>query len=345
MLVSDADEDDDVDEGHSADQARVVKKKEEVTISEDERPATPEPEWTIPPNDFPKQRPSGAMPSQTRTGKEKLCKANLEGPAFNLVKAFQKNNVFLQFQMDECHKLLTNKENCSSKLRSYQTSINLNVLIGMQLNIPKRKIRRLSPKQEPFIYRDEMTRESLLRLNEIHKFSDRDGADKKDGANTFITVIEKRHTDQEDSFESESFDGKVRYNSHDPAKTKGLPQGEQSTVSIEVHLDHLKMVMEYGVTSNGIVKSITQMLRTHYIVMKLRRSHIGFSGTGSLPSGCVDLTGDEDPTDEDGDIGMGDSIGVSASLGGEIFRGKNIGNSNLGDSDNTRDGGKIVGGA
>ncbi|GKA91793.1 hypothetical protein Tco_0813718 [Tanacetum coccineum] len=44
-----------------------------------------------------------------RTGKKKLYKADLEGPAFNLVKAFHKNNVFLQYQMDECHKLLTNK--------------------------------------------------------------------------------------------------------------------------------------------------------------------------------------------------------------------------------------------
>ncbi|GJX48181.1 retrovirus-related pol polyprotein from transposon TNT 1-94 [Tanacetum coccineum] len=44
-----------------------------------------------------------------RTGKKKLCKADLEGPAFNLVKAFHKNSVFLQYQMDECHKLLTNK--------------------------------------------------------------------------------------------------------------------------------------------------------------------------------------------------------------------------------------------
>ncbi|GKF40077.1 hypothetical protein Tco_0120138, partial [Tanacetum coccineum] len=35
------------------------------------------------------------------------------------------------------------------------------------------------------------------------------------------------------------------------------------------------------------------------------------SGTGSLPSG-------RDPTDEDGDIGMGDSTRVSMSLGGEI---------------------------
>ncbi|GKA29966.1 hypothetical protein Tco_0716211, partial [Tanacetum coccineum] len=59
-----------------------------------------------------------------------------------------------------------------------------------------------------------------------------------------------------------------------------------------------------------------------------------------------DLNGDEDPTDEDGDIRMGDSIGVSASLGGEIFSGgKKCQESNIGDSDNTGDGGKIVGGA
>ncbi|GKC69802.1 hypothetical protein Tco_1115685, partial [Tanacetum coccineum] len=49
-----------------------------------------------------------------RTGKKKLCKADLEGPAFNLVKAFHKNSVFLQYQMDECHKLLTNKVDWSN---------------------------------------------------------------------------------------------------------------------------------------------------------------------------------------------------------------------------------------
>ncbi|GJW64940.1 hypothetical protein Tco_0116824, partial [Tanacetum coccineum] len=75
-------------------------------------------------------------------------------------------------------------------------------------------------------------------------------------------------------------------------------------------------------------------------------SATSFSGTGSLPSGCVDLTSDEDPTDEDGDIRMGDSTCVLASLGGEIFSGrKKCQESNIGDSDNTGDGGKIVGGA
>ncbi|GKG21948.1 hypothetical protein Tco_0384543, partial [Tanacetum coccineum] len=104
-------------------------------IPESERPATPELEWTIPPNDFPELEHNWAnayaimykVPEENkiqrktydigsfikwfcrRTGKKKLCKADLEGPAFNLVKAFHKNNVFLQYQMDECHKLLTNK--------------------------------------------------------------------------------------------------------------------------------------------------------------------------------------------------------------------------------------------
>ncbi|GKB99718.1 hypothetical protein Tco_0985855, partial [Tanacetum coccineum] len=54
--------------------------------------------------------------------------------------------------------------------------------------------------------------------------------------------------------------------------------------------------------------------------------------------GVVDLTGDEDPTDEDGDIG------VSVSLGVEIFlEGKKSQESNIGDSDNTRDDGKTAG--
>ncbi|GJS12105.1 hypothetical protein Tco_0368901 [Tanacetum coccineum] len=49
--------------------------------------------------------------------------------------------------------------------------------------------------------------------------------------------------------------------------------------------------------------------------------------------GVVDLTGDEDPTDEDGDIRMGDSTGVSMSLGGEISSGGNKSReSNIGDS-------------
>ncbi|GJX57417.1 hypothetical protein Tco_0287314 [Tanacetum coccineum] len=62
--------------------------------------------------------------------------------------------------------------------------------------------------------------------------------------------------------------------------------------------------------------------------------------------GIVDLTGDEDPTNEDGDIGIGDSTVVSMSLGGEISPGgKKSQESNTGDSDNIGDGDITVGGA
>ncbi|GJR16967.1 hypothetical protein Tco_0965494 [Tanacetum coccineum] len=49
-----------------------------------------------------------------RTGKKKLCKTKFRRTAFNLVKAFHKNSLFLQYQMDECHKLLTNKVDLSN---------------------------------------------------------------------------------------------------------------------------------------------------------------------------------------------------------------------------------------
>ncbi|GJX29554.1 hypothetical protein Tco_0237633, partial [Tanacetum coccineum] len=96
-------------------------------IPEEERLATPEPEWTIPSNDYPEPENNWAnvyattyqdleenkLQSKTgdigsfikwfckRTGKKKLYKADLEGPTFNLVKTFHNNNVSLQFQMDE----------------------------------------------------------------------------------------------------------------------------------------------------------------------------------------------------------------------------------------------------
>ncbi|GJY96427.1 hypothetical protein Tco_0513337, partial [Tanacetum coccineum] len=70
-------------------------------------------------------------------------------------------------------------------------------------------------------------------------------------------------------------------------------------------------------------------------------SDLVFLDTKVLRKSDVDLTGDEDL----GDTGMGDSTGASVSLG-EISSGeKKYRESNIGDSDNTRDGGKIVGGA
>ncbi|GKC57544.1 hypothetical protein Tco_1085142 [Tanacetum coccineum] len=42
-------------------------------------------------------------------GKSKLSKEDFECPTFKVVKAFHKNNVSLQFQMEKCHLLLTDK--------------------------------------------------------------------------------------------------------------------------------------------------------------------------------------------------------------------------------------------
>ncbi|GJZ06771.1 hypothetical protein Tco_0540564 [Tanacetum coccineum] len=42
-------------------------------------------------------------------GKTKLSKADLEGPAFKLVIHFHTNNISFQYQMEECHQLLSDK--------------------------------------------------------------------------------------------------------------------------------------------------------------------------------------------------------------------------------------------
>nr|GFA12460.1 hypothetical protein [Tanacetum cinerariifolium]GFA22661.1 hypothetical protein [Tanacetum cinerariifolium] len=100
---------------------------------EEERPKTPEPDYAIPLNDFPKpenNRANALVNSYqdleenkllwkaddmgsfikwycNQIGKKKLNKADLEGPAFKVVRPFHKNNIFLQFQIEECHLLLT----------------------------------------------------------------------------------------------------------------------------------------------------------------------------------------------------------------------------------------------
>ncbi|GJT28819.1 hypothetical protein Tco_0909094, partial [Tanacetum coccineum] len=104
-------------------------------IPKEERLASPEPEWVIPPIDLPEADNNWANafakahqdPDENklynkiddiglfirwycrRIVKEELSKANLEGPAFMMVKGFHENSISLQFQMEECHKLLTNQ--------------------------------------------------------------------------------------------------------------------------------------------------------------------------------------------------------------------------------------------
>ncbi|GJR30974.1 hypothetical protein Tco_1107206 [Tanacetum coccineum] len=104
-------------------------------LPEEERLETPEPDWAIPPNDLHetennwanaianaykdleenmliwKTRDMGSFIKWycKQIGKSKLRKADLEGPAFKLVRPCHKNNISLQFQMEECHLLLTDQ--------------------------------------------------------------------------------------------------------------------------------------------------------------------------------------------------------------------------------------------
>ncbi|GKE44495.1 hypothetical protein Tco_1471779 [Tanacetum coccineum] len=100
-----------------------------------DRPATPEPAWSIPSSDLSvpvniwasalastyAPPPENSLLAQTgdmaifmdwfckKQGITELKQQDLEGPAYEIVKVFHPNVIHLQYQMEECHKLLTNQ--------------------------------------------------------------------------------------------------------------------------------------------------------------------------------------------------------------------------------------------
>nr|GEV15695.1 hypothetical protein [Tanacetum cinerariifolium] len=100
---------------------------------EEEQPATPEPAWSIPLSDVPVSTnnwapalasnysppPEDSLLAQTgdiatfidwfykRLGITELKPQDLEGPVFEIVKIFYPDVIHLQYQIEECHKLLT----------------------------------------------------------------------------------------------------------------------------------------------------------------------------------------------------------------------------------------------
>nr|GEU99784.1 E-beta-farnesene synthase [Tanacetum cinerariifolium] len=100
---------------------------------EEKRPTTPKPAWSIPSSDVPiptnnwasalasnySPPPEDSLLVQTgdittfmdwfckRRGITELKPQDLEGPAFEIVKVFHLDVIHLQYQMEECHKLLT----------------------------------------------------------------------------------------------------------------------------------------------------------------------------------------------------------------------------------------------
>ncbi|GKE97352.1 hypothetical protein Tco_0020703, partial [Tanacetum coccineum] len=104
-------------------------------LLEEDKPATPEPAWFIPSSDLPVPMnnwasalastyappPENSLLAQTgdmaifmdwfcnKQGITELTQKDLEGPAFEIIKFFHPNVIHLQYQMEECHKLLTDK--------------------------------------------------------------------------------------------------------------------------------------------------------------------------------------------------------------------------------------------
>ncbi|GKE20290.1 hypothetical protein Tco_1431802 [Tanacetum coccineum] len=102
-------------------------------LPEEERPATPEPAWTIPSSNMSDVVNNWASALATtyeppaensllvkigdmttfmnwycqKVNKIVLTQADFEGQAYEVVKAFYPDVIHLQFQMEECHKMLT----------------------------------------------------------------------------------------------------------------------------------------------------------------------------------------------------------------------------------------------
>nr|GEU60990.1 hypothetical protein [Tanacetum cinerariifolium] len=75
---------------------------------EEERPATPEPAWSISSSDapVPTNNWASSLASNYSPPPEDSLFAQT-GPAFEIIKVFQPDVIHLQYQMEECHKLLT----------------------------------------------------------------------------------------------------------------------------------------------------------------------------------------------------------------------------------------------
>ncbi|GJS35445.1 hypothetical protein Tco_0533827 [Tanacetum coccineum] len=82
-------------------------------------------------------------------GKSKLSKADLEGLAFKLVRPFHKNNISLQFQMEECYLLLTHQID----------------LVNLEGN-------RVVPDMSKPLPLGGPLGQMMMRESEVHKFSD-----------------------------------------------------------------------------------------------------------------------------------------------------------------------------
>ncbi|GJS40200.1 hypothetical protein Tco_0565243 [Tanacetum coccineum] len=199
-------------------------------IPEEERPASPEPEWVIPPIDLPEADNNWANafakahqdPDENklhnkiddigsfirwycrRIGKEELSKADLEGPAFMMVKVSE-NMTSMQLMVSHtgCYKLLRNQidlvnpegyqfvsdisnplplggppsqkaiqTKLSLGIESYQTKLNMEQPNWDASDFPFKEDYTIVFKPRVVIYRDMDDNRKMMRMDEVHKFSD-----------------------------------------------------------------------------------------------------------------------------------------------------------------------------
>nr|GEY37175.1 hypothetical protein [Tanacetum cinerariifolium] len=113
-----------------------------------------------------------------RIGKKKLSKSDLEGPAFKVVKAFYENSISLQFQIEECHRLLTDQVNLvNPEGHRLMPDVNKPLPLGGPpgqdaLEFLFKEDYTVISKPGDVIYRDRNDQKKMLRENEVHKSSD-----------------------------------------------------------------------------------------------------------------------------------------------------------------------------
>ncbi|GJZ51545.1 retrovirus-related pol polyprotein from transposon TNT 1-94, partial [Tanacetum coccineum] len=107
-------------------------------LPEKESPATHEPAWTIPSSNVSDVKNNWASALYCRkVNKTVLTQADFEGQAYEVVKAFYPDVVQLQFQMEECHKMLTDQKGSSLKLSISKMKAASYLDFGLELLVPE----------------------------------------------------------------------------------------------------------------------------------------------------------------------------------------------------------------
>nr|GEU42384.1 hypothetical protein [Tanacetum cinerariifolium] len=169
-------------------------------LPEEERPASPKPKWVIPLSDLPEADNNWAdalartyqdpdenkLHNKTgdigsfikwycrRIGKDKLSKADFKGPAFMMVKD-QVDLVNLEGHWivpDICKPLPLGGPSGQLGIESYQTKLNLEQPNRDASDFLFKEHYTIVYKPRAVIYSDRNEQKKMMRINEVHKFSD-----------------------------------------------------------------------------------------------------------------------------------------------------------------------------